>query len=248
MKIFVFIFCLLAIAACDNWAILVAGSHTYSNYRHQADSITLITSSKKMDSPKTRLLPSLMMISLTTLRTLSKEKFSTNQPTLIQVLTCMMVLWSITRNWLSSLECSFMSWKVTNLLFMESAVEEFWNQPKTTMCSFSSQIMELLESLPSHTLTCTPMSWLLLSAKWVVNTTSLCFILKPVSQDQCSPTSQTTLKYTRFQQQIHLNPHGAHTVRLKTLFKANTLDHVWVIYLVLTFCKTARKLIFSAKL
>eukprot|EP00768_Dysnectes_brevis_P008568 gnl/Dysnectes_brevis/783_a863_5687.p1 GENE.gnl/Dysnectes_brevis/783_a863_5687~~gnl/Dysnectes_brevis/783_a863_5687.p1 ORF type:complete len:411 (-),score=197.79 gnl/Dysnectes_brevis/783_a863_5687:53-1285(-) len=30
-------FALLAVALCDSWAVLVAGSNTYSNYRHQAD-------------------------------------------------------------------------------------------------------------------------------------------------------------------------------------------------------------------
>ena len=34
----VLIICLLATAVlCDNWAVLVAGSNTYSNYRHQSD-------------------------------------------------------------------------------------------------------------------------------------------------------------------------------------------------------------------
>jgi legumain len=37
MKLLALIICLLSIAACDNWAVLVAGSNTYSNYRHQAD-------------------------------------------------------------------------------------------------------------------------------------------------------------------------------------------------------------------
>jgi len=37
MKSFLLIICLITIASCDNWAILVAGSHTYDNYRHQAD-------------------------------------------------------------------------------------------------------------------------------------------------------------------------------------------------------------------
>ncbi len=35
-KVIVFLF-LIALAACDNWAVLVAGSHTWSNYRHQSD-------------------------------------------------------------------------------------------------------------------------------------------------------------------------------------------------------------------
>ena len=37
MKLLFVLFCLLGITLCDNWAILVAGSHTYSNYRHQVD-------------------------------------------------------------------------------------------------------------------------------------------------------------------------------------------------------------------
>ena len=37
MKVIVFIAILLVLASCDHWAILVAGSNTYSNYRHQAD-------------------------------------------------------------------------------------------------------------------------------------------------------------------------------------------------------------------
>jgi len=37
MKIFVVVTLLLALTACDNWAVLVAGSNTWSNYRHQAD-------------------------------------------------------------------------------------------------------------------------------------------------------------------------------------------------------------------
>jgi legumain len=32
--LFALIFCL---ATCDKWAVLVAGSNTWSNYRHQAD-------------------------------------------------------------------------------------------------------------------------------------------------------------------------------------------------------------------
>lgn len=35
-KVIIFIF-LIALAVCDNWAVLVAGSHTWANYRHQAD-------------------------------------------------------------------------------------------------------------------------------------------------------------------------------------------------------------------
>lgn len=37
MKILILTFLLLGVAVCDNWAILVAGSNTYANYRHQAD-------------------------------------------------------------------------------------------------------------------------------------------------------------------------------------------------------------------
>jgi legumain len=28
---------LIGLVACDNWAVLVAGSNTYANYRHQSD-------------------------------------------------------------------------------------------------------------------------------------------------------------------------------------------------------------------
>lgn len=28
---------LVVLGCCDNWAVLIAGSNTYSNYRHQAD-------------------------------------------------------------------------------------------------------------------------------------------------------------------------------------------------------------------
>jgi legumain len=31
------VLCLAPIALSDNWAVLVAGSNTYANYRHQAD-------------------------------------------------------------------------------------------------------------------------------------------------------------------------------------------------------------------
>lgn len=37
MKVVILLTLLLALAACDRWAVLVAGSNTYSNYRHQAD-------------------------------------------------------------------------------------------------------------------------------------------------------------------------------------------------------------------
>ena len=37
MKLALLVVCLLSIAVCDNWAVLVAGSNTWSNYRHQAD-------------------------------------------------------------------------------------------------------------------------------------------------------------------------------------------------------------------
>jgi len=37
MKIVILALCLVSFAVCDNWAILVAGSNTYSNYRHQSD-------------------------------------------------------------------------------------------------------------------------------------------------------------------------------------------------------------------
>jgi legumain len=37
MKLLLLVVCLLSIAACDNWAVLVAGSNTWSNYRHQSD-------------------------------------------------------------------------------------------------------------------------------------------------------------------------------------------------------------------
>lgn len=37
MKVVILLSLLLALAVCDKWAVLVAGSNTYSNYRHQAD-------------------------------------------------------------------------------------------------------------------------------------------------------------------------------------------------------------------
>lgn len=37
MKLVLLVICLLGLVACDNWAVLVAGSNTYSNYRHQSD-------------------------------------------------------------------------------------------------------------------------------------------------------------------------------------------------------------------
>jgi legumain len=37
MKVIILLSVILALGACENWAVLVAGSNTYSNYRHQAD-------------------------------------------------------------------------------------------------------------------------------------------------------------------------------------------------------------------
>ena len=37
MKAIIVLSLLLFFAAADNWAVLVAGSNTYSNYRHQSD-------------------------------------------------------------------------------------------------------------------------------------------------------------------------------------------------------------------
>jgi len=37
MKLFLLTIFLLGSVACDNWAVLVAGSNTYANYRHQSD-------------------------------------------------------------------------------------------------------------------------------------------------------------------------------------------------------------------
>ena len=37
MKLVILVIFLLGLAACDNWAVLVAGSNTYANYRHQSD-------------------------------------------------------------------------------------------------------------------------------------------------------------------------------------------------------------------
>lgn len=37
MKLLIIALCLIGMVTCDNWAVLVAGSNTYANYRHQAD-------------------------------------------------------------------------------------------------------------------------------------------------------------------------------------------------------------------
>lgn len=37
MKLVIIALCLIGIVVGDNWAVLVAGSNTYGNYRHQAD-------------------------------------------------------------------------------------------------------------------------------------------------------------------------------------------------------------------
>jgi legumain len=37
MKLAILLIFIVSFVACDKWAILVAGSNTYSNYRHQAD-------------------------------------------------------------------------------------------------------------------------------------------------------------------------------------------------------------------
>ena len=37
MKVIILLSLIVALGVCDNWAVLVAGSNTYGNYRHQAD-------------------------------------------------------------------------------------------------------------------------------------------------------------------------------------------------------------------
>jgi legumain len=37
MKVVILLTLLVALTTCERWAVLVAGSNTYSNYRHQAD-------------------------------------------------------------------------------------------------------------------------------------------------------------------------------------------------------------------
>ena len=37
MKLFILLSLLLVLSISANWAVLVAGSNTYSNYRHQSD-------------------------------------------------------------------------------------------------------------------------------------------------------------------------------------------------------------------
>lgn len=37
MKLAILTVILLTLVACDSWAVLIAGSNTWSNYRHQAD-------------------------------------------------------------------------------------------------------------------------------------------------------------------------------------------------------------------
>lgn len=37
MKVILLLALVLAFISCENWAVLVAGSNTWSNYRHQAD-------------------------------------------------------------------------------------------------------------------------------------------------------------------------------------------------------------------
>lgn len=37
MKVVILLILILCLATCAQWAVLVAGSNTYSNYRHQAD-------------------------------------------------------------------------------------------------------------------------------------------------------------------------------------------------------------------
>lgn len=37
MKLFILVVCIISLAYADKWAVLVAGSNTYANYRHQSD-------------------------------------------------------------------------------------------------------------------------------------------------------------------------------------------------------------------
>ena len=37
MKLLIVLLALAVISTCDNWVVLVAGSNTYNNYRHQSD-------------------------------------------------------------------------------------------------------------------------------------------------------------------------------------------------------------------
>ena len=37
MKVVILLAIIFGLCLCDKWAVLVAGSNTYSNYRHQAD-------------------------------------------------------------------------------------------------------------------------------------------------------------------------------------------------------------------
>ncbi len=47
---------LISLVSCDKWAVLVAGSNTYSNYRHQADVYHAYQILKKNGFPQDRII------------------------------------------------------------------------------------------------------------------------------------------------------------------------------------------------
>jgi legumain len=56
MKLVLAFVLLISLVACDKWAVLVAGSNTYSNYRHQADVYHSYQILKKNGFPQDRII------------------------------------------------------------------------------------------------------------------------------------------------------------------------------------------------
>ena len=245
---------LLALACCDNWAVLIAGSNTYSNYRHQADVFHAYQVLRKGGFPEDRIITfAYDDIASSTSNPFKGKVF--NKPTYadpgVDVYAGVKIDYTkgevTPEHFMAVLEgdASKVKGKGTGRV-LESSGED------NIFIFFSDHGAPGLIAFPTSKLYATQLLETFSKMQQKNRYKKLVFYLEVyillfslANQVQCSLNYPTILVYMPFLLLTLLNLHGAATALLTMLSKENTSNHAWEIYSLSTLLRTLKKEIWT---
>ena len=244
----VLLLCLLATAVlCDNWAVLVAGSNTYSNYRHQSDVFHSYKQLRANGFPQDRIITfAYDDIAQSTSNPFKGKVF--NKPTYqnpgVDVYEGIHIDYSkadvTPANFLAVLEGNSTATKGKKVL--ESTSEDnvfiyFADHGAVGLIAFPTQRLYAKDLIATFNKMTQKKNY----KKVVFYLEVYFFLYRLVNQDQCSKIFPKIPKYTAFQLLIPVNHHGDATALLMMLSMVNTLNLALEIFSQSTILKTPIK-------
>lgn len=247
MKVIILLALVFTVAFSDQWAVLVAGSNTYSNYRHQADVYHAYQTLVSFGFEPAKIITfAYNDIALSAQNPYKGKVF--NKPTYqgpgVDVYDGVKIDYSgasvTPENFLAVLEGNSTQTKGLKVLELEPSDRVFVffsDHGSPGLIAFPSKYLYADQLLQTFNKITGKFS------KFVFYLEVIIFLFRHASLARCSKNCQTILASMLFQLPTHLNPLGELTAALMMLFKENTL----VLALEISSVSTSWKILIPTK-